>query len=265
MSCARLNVCALLVTACLLCVPNSWGQSSRSLSGKVFDQTGGVIGGSKITLYSDDRIRTLKAQDDGTFAVTPLPPGTRQLEVLSPGFLANRIRITDRTPEQVSFTLQIGTGNGSEFCKVREDLAKINGIEYLPVWITPSYEERPTRLQLTGVAVDAWGGPLARATVNVSRIDEDTPPDELRFIIGGYAKADRDFKRMIVAKATSNGRGEFAFANLQSGWYIVEVVHEGYYDARMTAFWIARQNLTKLSPVYLLPKSEAQPCSGRGL
>ena len=167
--------------------------------------------------------------------------------------------VTDETPKPVVLRLRPGEASG---CFVRPELAKVNGIGYLPLGGPPkhpvSYEARAGDVQVTGTVGDAWDGVLADTVVNLTQSGDPNAPLPETVTVG----SPRDLRiPEIIGQVISNDDGKFEFSklNLQPGWYAVTPIHEGYLS-EVAIFWVARENLTKLSRVYLFPGNETHPC-----
>jgi len=252
-----LTVSGLLFGGCFA----AYGQSSAGLVGRVTDQFGGGIPAT-ITLFSDDRVRTTKANEDGLFEILSLAPQTHNLVFSSPGFFSANIPITDKIPERLSITLRIGEFSG---CNVRPGLAKINGIDYMNNGGNPgpsaSYEERRDGVYVTGTVGDAWGGPLAGTVVTLTQTAPDAPMVTTQVIIAGAPVTMKSLKETVIGQVTSTDGGKFEFSDLEPGWYTLQAVRDGYWNGS-ASFFVARENLTRLSRLFLYPKSETHPCSG---
>src|SRR5258708_821302 len=107
-----MRVSGLLLGAFTLFISATYGQSSTLIEGKVLDQTGAPIWSATVTLFSDDRVRTTKADGDGKFAFVGLTAPTHYLEASAPGFFSGSISVTDKTSGPVSVVLRVGEGNG---------------------------------------------------------------------------------------------------------------------------------------------------------
>jgi hypothetical protein len=75
-------------------------QSSGTISGKIIDQSGAVIGGARVTLTRDDQSpsQEVLTDGDGQFSFPSLAPGPFHLTISSPGL----------TPQTIDDTLQPG-------------------------------------------------------------------------------------------------------------------------------------------------------------
>jgi hypothetical protein len=251
-----LRVSSLLLGACLLSISNTSGQSGRRAEGRVLDESGGAIAGATVTLFSDDRVRTVKADDDGAFAFAILPPGSYYLEAAAKGFLSGGISITDKTPERVLVTLHVGQGSGpSVIC----DEGKM-------VFPSVAYEEKIGKVQLAGTVGDACGGVLVGTTVTLMQTAPDAPLVTKEVPFGGTTREVRSPKETVVTEVIPNERGEFQISGLEPGWYTLKATHDGYWDGYWnegSRFWIARGNLTRISRIYLFTKSQSPACGTR--
>jgi hypothetical protein len=241
-------LCSLLAATCWLVGSVAHGQSGRRLEGRILDETGAWIPEATVTLYSDDRVRTTTADGDGTFVFTGLTVPLRYVEASSTGFLSSSISMTDGVAEPISITLHVGS---CASCPIVESAVDVRAGSV-------DYEERSGREQLTG------SGPLLRNTsLNLMKAGleatERTLPTRR-----SPAMKERSFKYAFVAQVVSNEQGEFRFAGLEPGWYSLEAVHDGY-DHEIAKFWIARETLTRLSRIEMLPRDPSQPSPFRSI
>jgi Carboxypeptidase regulatory-like domain len=234
-------VSGLLLGACLLSASMFRGQSGSGLEGTVLDQSGGFIPGADVILFSDERVLTTKANENGIFRFASLPSGIRYIEASSLGFASVSIPISDKAPERVSFSLEPGSGGGvTPICPP----PRPNNLR-LP---SASYEARRENVQLTGTVSDPSGVPQPNASLTLLRADPDV-------LLGkGRARAMklRAFKETVVADVSPNEKGEFRFSDLEPGWYALRATREGY-SSEYVQFWVARETLTRLSRLYLIP------------
>jgi hypothetical protein len=92
-----------------------WAQSiNASLSGTVFDESGGVVPGAELTLtYTETGISTSFFSDDlGRYSFQNLTPGTYNLRAVMPGFreyVHPGIELNINVRARVNITLKIGT------------------------------------------------------------------------------------------------------------------------------------------------------------
>lgn len=71
-----------------LLAPAAWAQVSASISGTVFDQSGAVIPGAKVTVESAENgaVRTATTGESGTYRIAALPLGEQKIKVEFPPF-----------------------------------------------------------------------------------------------------------------------------------------------------------------------------------
>jgi hypothetical protein len=250
----RLSVPGLLLAAWLLCVPIAGGQSNTRLEGRlegtVLDESGAVIAGATVILFSDDRVRTAKTNDIGEFAFASLPPDARYIEISSPGFFAASFAVTNEIPKQLTVTLHVGSCT-----QCVAVTAAIPGEVLAPPQV--SYEERSGDVLLSGAVINSSGAPLAHAALTLIQADLNAPlgtwpPDPYR----RPSMGERTFKGTVAAEGVSDEKGEFRFTNLKPGRYTLTAIFDHHFSWR-TDFWIARENLTRLSRIHI-PSSDPQ-------
>lgn len=86
---ARVGICLLAVSFLLSVSPAAAQQSSGMLSGVVVDGQGAVVPGANVTLINQAQggtFRKLETSSEGTFVITPMPPGTYTVTVEKAGF-----------------------------------------------------------------------------------------------------------------------------------------------------------------------------------
>ena len=225
----------LLLGICLPCICPVRAQSSARLKGIVLDAGGGPVPGADVTLFSDERVLATKANNKGEFEFVPLPSGVRYLEARSNGFRTVGILVPDTIPELVSLP-PLWPGEGGGPCGLPYDLPP-------PV----SYEKKVGDVQLTGTINDAYGRPLASSSLTLTRADLNTP-------LSTGEGLKRLFKQTPAAQSLASDAGEFQFTDLDPGWYRLIVSHPPVYGDHAVDFWVARETLTRLLPIYLVPK-----------
>jgi hypothetical protein len=208
-----------LVVACALCgmflinSPIALAQSGAKISGGLFDESHRVIEGAAVRLFSPDRLRATKSDNDGQFEFVDLPPGTYELQAELSGFETKTIE-----------NIQVGDKDAGPFSMTLRTLPTDTSCADEPL---PSYEEtRPGRVSLVGTVSDYGGTVLAGAKVRLtnSRQTEVT---------------------------NSNDRGEFSFEDIAPGKYVVSAMQSGYTQLSTISLWIMRGNLTRVTFVLL--------------
>jgi hypothetical protein len=214
------------------------------MEGTVLDMSGGTLPGADVILFSDERVLTTKANEKGIFRFASLPSGVRYIEASSPGFASVSIPITNKPAERVSFTLWPGEGGGVTLC------LPPNMRDMPPA--SAAYEERRDHVQLTGTVSEPSGLPMPNASLTLQRADPDVLLANGQNSHSGVGMKRRPFKVSIIASASPDEKGEFRFSDLEPGWYRLEATREGYLSDGLD-FWVARENLIKLSRLYLIP------------
>jgi hypothetical protein len=208
------SVAASVFAILLSLAPGANSQSGVTVNGVILDVTGGAVAGASVRLYSMDRVRETRAGADGQFAFPGLAAGTYDLESSFPGFRTQTIEniaITDKVPEPFSFKLQPGIG---------DSCAEI-GTEGGYYGAFASYQGRLNEVDVAGIVRDRLGSSLSHAALKLVRADES---------------------HSIV----SNDSGEFDFANLPPGKYVLNVSLDGYWGVSRN-LWLTRENLAKLT------------------
>jgi len=106
----------LVTLIALLGAASSFAQVSydtATLKGTIYDPKGGAVPGAAVTVTNPDTgvTRTVKSEDDGTYQVQTLPPGTYQLAVEAAGFskaVASNIVLT--VGQGVPFDVHLALG-----------------------------------------------------------------------------------------------------------------------------------------------------------
>lgn len=241
-----LTLSGLLFAACLSSVSGVRGQSGTRLEGWVLDQTGGSIAGADAVLFSDDRVLTTKANESGFFWFADLPASARFIEVSSPGFASVSIPIADRTPQPLRVTLWVGEYSGPLITQCAPNTVPIP----LPL---VSYEPRFGNVQLIGTVIEPSRVPAAFASLTLLQADLSTPSATEQNPRRVPEMKDRSFNERVIVEVASNEKGEFQFTDLKPGWYTLKATRDD--SNAVVSFWVARQNLTRLSRLYLLPKN----------
>jgi len=194
-----------------------------------------------------------KADWHGEFVFVNLPQPGRYLRASDPGFLPGGAPITEQTRDAVSVVLRPGA------------FSQCNRVAYVSDLLHPlaSYEDRSAQTFITG-SVGAFGGPpLAQTTLTLAKNELDASlGTSSEFLVPRVPNPIMEwlsFKEVVVAEATSNEKGEFQFTDLGPGWYTLTAAHDGYLNGT-AKFWVARENLTKLSRLDLASPGQVVPC-----
>jgi hypothetical protein len=195
--------------------PIARSQSGVTLTGIVTDQSGAIVLGASVRLYSTKRFRETKVGSDAGFEFTNVDPGKYEMEVTSPGFnkMTKDIEISNKTPRPITVELRVGQGG---HCQVTE-LAKGSFNAEADIF----YVKRVDRVDVKGLVRDDLGSPLAGVTVKL----EGSGPS---------------------ATTVSNGKGEFEFSNLEPGKYILASSLGGFRDISRY-LWITQENVTEVT------------------
>jgi hypothetical protein len=209
------NLVGTLLSAIFCCIgffgsTQALGRSGAGVTGTVFDQTGAVIQGASVRLFSPDQYREARSDNQGKFAFGELPSGGYELQAESLGFGTTILRfaIASMDVEPLSIILTVAAipshcGQGAP----------------------ASYEPRHSHaIGLAGSVVDVDDGPIARAKVIVSDPLHTQP----------------------VATQRANNRGNFQFPDLPPGKYTITASAGGHRALQSESFWITRETLTKI-------------------
>jgi hypothetical protein len=189
-------------------------QSGASLSGViVITERMGLppnmaIADATVSLYSTDRILQTKSNHKGQFGFANVPSGTYILEATHPGFKTKNLG-----------TIQVNNKSVGPF-SITMSIAN-PGCGHL---YSISYAAGVAGRTLRGLLRDTEQ-PLADAEVSLANA------------VG---------TRVVVTSQRSTGKGEFEFANVEPGQYILRVSHPGYHDELTEPFWIVRESGTEI-------------------
>lgn len=117
-------LCVLALFAAPLCA-----QTTTSLRGTVTDQSGGVVGGAKVTLTNTGtaKSRTVNTGNDGSYLFDPIAPGTYALTIEKSGFakyVQSGIVLELNQNGRADVTLKVG--QGSETVEVKANVAQVD-------------------------------------------------------------------------------------------------------------------------------------------
>jgi len=230
----------LLLCSCLLGPSRVSGQSGVTLRGTLVDILGGgYVGSVSLTLFSVDRVRVTKSDNEGRFEFANLPPGKSELIVEVQGFKTRKIENIEiaSTPVDLgSVNMVLGTDPQSVLvgghCRVnvpRPNDPRAAFWVKQSYWPAVSYNRRVDSTQMTGLVRVYWSDPsnvfLADAKAQIRSVPK---PDVSHVVL-------------------SNAQGEFSFAGVEPGKYEVVASHDGYMDSDPIAVWITRENLTRIT------------------
>jgi hypothetical protein len=208
----------MFALAGLFCVSPIFGNSSTLIRGELLDQAGAVIVSATVQLLALDRVRETRTDERGQFTIANIPQEPYILVVCHLGFKPRKI---EQPPT--------ASDAGQQITITLEVDGMICGFTEPSI----SYEKRVSEVSLVGSVTNWDGRRLDAASVTLRRTDGDAA---------------------IVQ--TSKANGEFEFVGLEPGKYLLEVSRDGYFDQKGMSVWIARENLTKLSPVSLWKKGD---------
>jgi hypothetical protein len=209
----------LVFSALLLAVsaPCLFGQSAAQITGVVLDPAGGFVSDASVSLFSLEKVSEARTDSRGQFAFADLPPGGYELQIKRAGFKT----VSDasiRVTDTPIPQMSITLQPESTNCGDPQ--------------LTVSYPKRSGKVNLVGTVKDSVGS-VRNATLTLVLLES------------GRAQA-----------AKTNENGEFQFNDLTPGKYTLRVTHEDYSERSGVDFWIARENLTSLTPVYIFRKDD---------
>jgi hypothetical protein len=207
----------VLMIVFLIAPPAGRAQSGVALTGEIRDRFGAVVSDSTVSLYSPDRVLQTTSDSQGRIEFENVTLGTYELEASHPGFKSGTIaavQITGQDLKPISIILDI-------------DELGCASVD------TVGYERTHT----------GGGGTLKGRVL----MDSKLPVPEAKIQILNVSGTK------FLASQRSNQRGEFLFAELEPGRYILSVSHAGYHDERRQRLWITRENQTTVSVVMLRP------------
>lgn len=202
---------------CLVAALSLTAQPKAVVRGIVKDQIGAVVEAATVQLFSEPLVVETKTDAEGKFEFRDLTPGTYELEVERPGFRRARVDsvpVADINQKPLSIVLEIA--NSHEDCGQQPHA---------------SYEK----------AVDDSSGVtgLVRSA--------DSEQSALAALL--YVNEAGDNR--VIAESSANAKGEFGFAKLKPGRYVIRARLKGYNEALTQVFRVTQNNVTRLR-IFLL-------------
>lgn len=250
-----LDVYAVLAAVCFVIPFSVLGQSATQRHGTVVDQSGGNISGATVTLFFDDRVRTAKTDDHGSFVFSGSPGPARYIEASATGFASVSIPLGDKSSDELLITLAVGGCSGP--CLTVVTLSE-RFVNYEETKRSVNYQERSGPEQLSGTVGEYLGSPLVWASLVLRKADLDGPQAAQSFANRNLSMLQRNFQYSDAAETVSDENGKFHFAGLEPGWYSLEVNYADY-PKETRNFWIARETLTQPSPIEMLRPGGPSP------
>jgi Carboxypeptidase regulatory-like domain len=192
------------------------GEPDTRIRGVVSDAAGAVVADVSVKLFSPEIVRETVTDDRGQFEFANVSGGGYDLEVDKPGFKTETV------------------GNIQVEGKVLQPFSIALQVENSACGATPrvTFVARSDSVSLRGTIAELDGGAMKNATLRLT------------------AESGQ------VHVATSNGKGEFQFADLLPGKYVLRAKHGHYWDRPGTNVRIARGNRTELSVIYMVRKDK---------
>jgi len=215
-------VVLLLTVTIHLCFSCPTSADPSGIEGVVLDELGAVIPDSSVRLISPESVRQTLTDQAGKFMFGDLPAGNYELQVLHLGFkpeIVNKLIVPANYTHPISITLHLAA----------------TGCPASMQFVSASYNPRSGKENLTGLVHDLFDGPLRGATVTL---------------------ISQDAKRTYDKKAGPDG--EFHFEGVVPGKYYLEVTAAGYSESDKLPIWIVRDNVTRLTPIYIQKKRESR-------
>jgi hypothetical protein len=204
-----------------LCKLSAGSAPGAKVRGVVLDQSGGYVADASVILFSGEFVIQTKSDDHGRFEFSDISPGEFEMEIAAPGFRTESIagiHVANEDVGGLSIILRVGEGTGVCVTAMSASAARAFGTSS-----GVSYEKQIDDTNLKGVILDLDGRPLPNVTFYLSKSGQ-------------------------TQITTSNGKGEFQFAELKSGKYTLEISRDGY-RGKLQSLWIVNRNLTKIVAV----------------
>jgi hypothetical protein len=198
-------------------LPCLCGQSTTQIKGVVRDPRGAVIMGATVDLLSLERARKTETDESGKFEFLDLPLSTYELQVRKAGFTLGPVQnISFGEPVVRQVSIVLQLASPECFTKTQA-----------------SYEGRSDKTNLVGNIQKFSGGPVQNAKLTVAHMETGT-----------------------THVVNSNEKGDFQFVSLEPGKYTLKLSHRGYWELAGIDFWVTRENLTRLTTIYIWRKNE---------
>jgi len=168
-----------------------------------------------VNLLSLDSARKTKTDENGKFEFLDLPLSPYNLQVSQAGFTPEPVqKISFSEPDVRQVSIVLQLAAPECFPKTHA-----------------SYEGRSDKTNLVGNIQGYSDGPVKNATLTATHIETGT-----------------------MHVLNSNEKGDFQFVSLEPGTYTLKVSHKEYSQLAGIDFWVTRENLTRLTAVYVVRK-----------
>lgn len=179
-----------------------------------------AIADATVSLYSTDRILQTKSNQQGQFGFANVPSGTYILEATHPGFKTKNLG-----------SIQVSDKSAGPF-SITMDIAN-------PGCGSPNSI--------------SYAGGVAGRTLKGAVLDEKQPLADAEVSLASAVGT------RVVASQRSAAKGEFEFANVEPGQYVLRVSRSGYRDELTEPFWIVRESGTR-AEVQMLEQGLIRVC-----
>jgi hypothetical protein len=207
-------------------VAPSRSQNPIKIIGSVVDPLSAPIPDAHITLYSLDRILQTTSDSSGHFHFDEVPPTRYEFEVLVPGFkrFAKPVDVIGGKSMELSSVMEIAsTGSPMKIISVME--VAPTGTCGPPDSVLYNSRKTTETTGLSGIAIEQYG----KRGISAATVQLFDP-------IG-----------VQIAQQQTNENGEFQFKQIAPGRYHVVITHSGFDEMKSREFWVARDNVTRLT------------------